>query len=82
MVLEKVECLFSPFTAWLPGSVTVLQALPFVLSHGSRNQSNIDFSMKQILPSPINYSVVGIRQNWDLSFELWYSILPMSQTKT
>jgi hypothetical protein len=33
--------LYSPFTAWFPGGATVLQALTFVLSHGSQNPSII-----------------------------------------
>jgi hypothetical protein len=33
--------LYPPFTAWFPGGATVLQALPFVLSHGSQNPSII-----------------------------------------
>jgi hypothetical protein len=40
--------LFSLFTAWFPGSATVLQALPFVLSHGSQNYSIIEFR-KEVL---------------------------------
>jgi hypothetical protein len=35
--------LFPPFTARFPGSITVFQALLFVFSHGSRNQSIIEF---------------------------------------
>jgi hypothetical protein len=34
-ILANLGCLFSMFTAWFPGDITVLQALPFVLSHGS-----------------------------------------------
>jgi hypothetical protein len=47
-ILANLRCLFSPFTAWFSGSVTVLQALPFALSHGSQNQSNIEFRKKEI----------------------------------
>jgi hypothetical protein len=40
-ILANLGRLFSPFTAWFSGSVTVLQALPFALSHGSENQSTL-----------------------------------------
>jgi len=36
--------------AWFPSGASLFQALPFVLSHGSRNQSIIEFR-KKVTPS-------------------------------